>query len=139
MKYKHLIIEKKEYVLLKRLINLSKYSKEEKQGKSFGKFSDDLERAQIYDEEKVPYDIVRINSVVQINLKTDGLKKIQLVMPSESDLKKEKVSVLSALGMGLIGRAEGEALCLKTPSGKVFLTVEKVVQNQKPIDLAMVL
>ena len=139
LKYENLIIEKKEYLLLKRLVNLSRYYKEKTLRKSFEKLFDELDAAHIYDEEAIPKDVVRLNSLVTIDSKTDGLKKFQLVLPTESDIKQDKISILTALGAALIGHAESDTIYLDLPSGKEVLTIANVVQNRKSINLTMVL
>mgnify|MGYP000347880173 CR=1 FL=1 len=54
MKYGSLVIEKKEYVLLKRLMNLSGYYKDETFRKSVEKLVHELKSAHIIDDDEMP-------------------------------------------------------------------------------------
>ena len=66
MKYGSLILEKKEYVYLKRILNISGYGNDASVTKSLVKLSEELKTAQIVDDDQVPEDIVRFNSIVTI-------------------------------------------------------------------------
>jgi len=52
MKYENLILEKKEYVYLKRILNISGYSKDFKTQRSLQRLFDELTTAQIVDIRK---------------------------------------------------------------------------------------
>ncbi len=139
MKHENLIIEKKEYLLLKRFVNLSRYYKDKALFYFFDKLNHELDAAQIYDEEAMPKDIVRMNSFVMINSKNRGIRKFQLVMPTESNNEQDKISISAAMGAAIIGRSEGDIIHLDLPFEKDVLTITKVVQNKSSIDLSMVL
>lgn len=139
VKYANLVIEKKEFVLLKRLVNITRYCKDKTLRKSFEKLFEELDAAHIYDEEAMPNDIVRLNSLVTITSNKEGLKKFQLVIPTDSNTEQDKISILTALGAALIGHVERDIICLDVGSGKEILTINKVVQNRKSIDLTMIL
>ncbi len=139
MKYENLILEKKEYLLLKRLINLSRYYKDKTLRKSFEKLIYELDAAQIYDEEAIPKDIIRLNSCITIESKNGYSRKFQLVMPNESDTTQDKISIVTLLGTTLIGHAESDVIYLELPSGTEVLTITKVVQDRKSINLTKVL
>ena len=69
MKYGNLILEKKEYVFLKRLLNVTGYYKDENTKVSLKKLSGELTSAIIYDHEEMPADVIRFNSVVKVDSK----------------------------------------------------------------------
>ncbi|MCM4172349.1 transcription elongation factor GreAB [Arenibacter sp. TNZ] len=139
MKYKNLIIEKKEYVVLKRFMNLSGYYKDVTLRKSVEKLLGELESAQICDEMDMPKDVIRFNSKINIGSENGWRRKFQLVMPNDSDVKNDKVSILTPMGAAVIGYAESDSLSWEFPSGEQKLTIEKVEQENKYINVNMIL
>ncbi|KAA2220007.1 GreA/GreB family elongation factor [Maribacter flavus] len=139
MKYGSLVIEKKEYVLLKRLMNLSGFYKDEVLRKSVVKLSSELATARIYNETEMPEDVVRINTEVTVKSEAGWQKTFQLVMPNESNLKDGKISITTPMGSAVIGYAEGDSMEWDFPVGKQQLTIEKVVQKNEFINTNMIL
>lgn len=139
MKYGNLVIEKKEYVLLKRLMNLSGYYKDETFRMSVNKLLCELETANIMDDAEMPYDLVRFNSVVTIGSKKGWKRTFQVVLPKESNVKEDKISISTPMGAAVMGYAEGDSIVWEFPSGEQHLTIEKVVQEKKHIKLDIVL
>lgn len=139
MKYGTMIIEKKEYVLLKKLMNLSGYHKDETFRKSIKKFLEELESAKVVDEEETPNDVIRFNSVVTLSVKNGWRKELKLVLPTESNLEEGKISILTSMGTAIMGHAEGDSIVWEFTSGAQQLNIEKVIQEKRRINLDMVL
>jgi len=139
MKHSNLVIEKKEYVILKRVLNLSGYHQDLTLQKSVGKLTKELESAKICDEEDMPADVVRFNSEITIVSEKGWNKKFQLVLPKESDVKNDKISLLTPMGAAVMGYAEGDSIIWEFPSGEQQLTIEKVKQENTPINVNMIL
>jgi regulator of nucleoside diphosphate kinase len=139
MKYKNLIIEKKEYVLLKRYMNLSGYYKDETMRKSVKKLVGELESAEIRNETDMPKDVIRFNTTVTIGSQNGWHRTFQLVMPNDSDVKNNKVSILTPMGAAVMGYAESDSIAWEFPSGEQNLTIEKVEQDNQYINVNMVL
>ena len=139
MKYGNLIIEKREYVLLKKLMNLSKYYKDVTLGKSIKKLSSEIESAKICDEKDMPNDVIRFNSTITVVSEKGWSKKFTLVTPSESDVKEGKISLLTPMGSAVIGYAEGDTIIWEFPSGEQNLMIGKVEQGNRKLNVSMVL
>lgn len=139
MKYGNLIIEKREYVLLKKLMNLSKYYKDVTLGKSIKKLSGEIESAKICDEKDMPNDVIRFNSTITVVSEKGWSKKFTLVTPSESDVKEGKISLLTPMGSAVIGYAEGDTIIWEFPSGEQNLMIGKVEQGNRKLNVSMVL
>lgn len=137
MKYGSLIIEKKEYVFLKRILNISGYAEDFKLQESLQRLSDELKDAQIVDEEEMPADVIHLNSHILIASDKGWKKSIQLVSPAEKDLKNDKISILTPLGAALMGYAEDDVIEWELPGGIQKLTIEVVAQeeNRKKIEV----
>lgn len=77
-----------------------------------------LSRARIIDSKELPNDKVYILSKVKLkDLKSKETVDYLLVSPEEADFEKNKISVTSPLGRGLMGRTEGESVRIPVPAG----------------------
>ncbi|MDE3742597.1 GreA/GreB family elongation factor [Maribacter polysaccharolyticus] len=139
MKYGNLIIEKREYVLLKKLMNLSKYYKDVTLGKSMKKLSGEIESATICDEKDMPNDVIRFNSTITVVSEKGWSKKFTLVTPAESNIEHGKISLLTPMGSAVIGYAEGDTIIWEFPSGEQHLTIGNVEQGNQKLNVSMVL
>ena len=129
MKYGSIILEKKEYVTLKRLINLSGNYKDEARNKSVLRLQKELESAIVSDEEEIPNDIIRFNSIITIESNDGWSNTFQLVSPTESNYSDKKISVLTPMGSAVIGYAKDDVIQWEFPGGVKSLKVVEVKQN----------
>jgi len=120
-------------------MNLSGYYKDVTLGNSVKKLLTELESAKVYDEVDMPKDVIRFNSTITIRSENGWTRKFQLVMPNDSDVKRDKVSILTPMGAAVIGYAEGDTLIWEFPSGEQRLTIEKIEQENKYINVNMIL
>ncbi|PHN95594.1 transcription elongation factor GreAB [Maribacter sp. 6B07] len=139
MKYGNLVIEKKEFVVLKRLMNLSGYYKDDTLRKSVKKLASELETAIILDANDMHEDVIRLNTMVTIVSDSGWNKKFKLVMPTDSDIKHNKISILTPMGAAVMGYSEGDTVQWEFPVGEQKLTIEKVEQENEHINLNMAL
>ena len=130
MKYGSLILEKKEYVYLKRILNISGYTGDFETQKSLKRLSEELKNAQIVDETEMPKEVIRFNSKIIVSSKNGWNKTILLVIPPEKNAKEDKVSILTPIGAALFGYSEGDTIEWDLPSGKQQLKIEAVSQNK---------
>ncbi len=135
MKYGNLILEKKEYVYLKRILNILGYAEDFHTQSSFQRLIDELKTAHIVDEDDMPEDIIRFNSKILIFAEKGWEKTIQLVIPTEKDAKQDKVSILTPMGSALFGYAEGDTVEWDFPTGKKKITIVAVSQNEQKVNI----
>ena len=89
--------------------------------------SEELDRAIVIKEEELNKKIIRVGSEVEFEIvKTKTKMKIQLVLPEESNLKAQKVSIFAPLGTALIGFSENDEVEWDMPGGKMLLKILKV-------------
>lgn len=138
MKYGKLILEKKEYVFLKRLLNVSGFYKDENTKASLNNLSSELTNAIIYDHEKMPVDIIRFNSIIKVTSGT-WQNEFQLVIPTERDIAANKISILAPMGSAVMGYAEGDSVNWNFPNGPKELKITNVKQAARPIDIDVLL
>lgn len=117
------IILLSEYQLLRELIK-----RNPKEGKPL---SDELNRAIVIKEDELNKKIVRLGSEVEFTIpKSNQKKKIQLVLPEESNLKNNKISIFAPLATALIGFSENDEVEWEMPGGKMTLKINSV-SNEK--------
>ncbi|WP_034262373.1 GreA/GreB family elongation factor [Altibacter lentus] len=131
MKYGSLILEKKEYVYLKRILNVSGYAEDFETQKSLQRLSEELRNAQIVDEQEMPEDVIRFNSKIMVYSENGWERTLQLVIPSEKDTKQDKISILTPMGAALFGYSQGDTIEWDFPSGKQQIRIVTVTQNEK--------
>lgn len=134
MKYGNLVLEKKEFVLLKRLVNVSGYYADNTYKNSIQKLTEELKSAIVYSEEEMPKDVIRFNSLVTIEGKNGFTKQFELVIPSEGDFKNSKISILTPMGAAVIGYAKGDSIIWEFRNGEQTLTVSDVKQQHNVIN-----
>jgi regulator of nucleoside diphosphate kinase len=91
--------------------------------------ADELSRAAVVSEERMPDNIVRMHSRVTYLEEGSGRRReVELVYPEEADLTSGKVSVLAPVGAALLGLAEGQSIDWPFPRGEIRrLRVERTV------------
>lgn len=112
---KVIILSKGDYVLLSSFI---KNHERSFSNYNMIKLADELRNAKILDSEKIPSDVVRLNSVVKIQ--EAGKEKdltIKLVMPAEVDVETNRISIFAPLSAALIGYRKGDMIEWEAPMG----------------------
>lgn len=130
MKYGELIIEKREFSFLKQLISLARYYKDNTYRTSIHKLNEEMQSAKVLKSDQMPLDVIRLNSIVTIQTGFELEKTYQIVIPENSDLEKEKLSILAPMGLALFGYAEGDEIMWKFPVGESAIKIIKVKQEQ---------
>jgi regulator of nucleoside diphosphate kinase len=89
---------------------------------------DEIGRARIVAPEKMPANVVSIGSTVTYRDETTGQQKsVTLVYPEHADISRQQVSVMTPIGVALLGLAEGAAFHWDTRDNeRRMLTVLKV-------------
>ncbi len=83
-----------------------------------GKLEATLARAQLIGSSDLPTDKVYILSLVKVqDTRTKEIIEYLLVAPEEADFDKNKISVTSPIGSGLLGKAKGDVAKIKVPAG----------------------
>jgi regulator of nucleoside diphosphate kinase len=90
----------------------------------------ELKRAKVVKEEKLPADYIRLNSLVKVKeLKSKAEMEFRIVMPALADIKAKKISVITPMGAALIGLNKGAKLEWKMPSGMKHFEILEVNQD----------
>ena len=98
----------------------------------------ELERAEIVEPDKVPPDVVTMNSTVRFQILETGEEfQLTLVYPKDVQGQSDRISVLAPVGSALLGLSVGDELEWPKPGGGVTTVkvVEVVYQPERAGDL----
>ena len=85
--------------------------------------------ARLLDESKLDTSKVLALSIVKIkNLSNNMTMSYQLVAESEADMKSGKISVMSPIAKGLLGKKVGEKAEITAPAGKIEFEVLEITR-----------
>ena len=88
-----------------------------------------LSRARIIESSELPNDKVYILSRVKLqDLKSNEFALYILVSPEEADFEKDKISVTSPLGKGLLGKTQGETVKIAVPAGTLEYKIVEITR-----------
>lgn len=94
--------------------------------KSFGDLNCEIEKAKIVEIDQLPKNVITMNSKVLILLNGNE-EEITLVYPQEADLIENKISVLSPIGIAILGYREGDTIEWLVPSGSIEIQIMKIL------------
>ena len=78
----------------------------------------ELKRAVVVEPNRVPKDVVAMNSRVRYEDGSTGeIRDVTIVFPKEADSSKNRLSVLSTVGTALLGLAVGDSILWPFPDG----------------------
>ena len=87
----------------------------------------ELDRARLVADAKVRDDVVRMGSTLSYVTDTGESRTVTLVYPGEADIEAGKISIMTPIGVALIGLSPGQAIDWEARDGRVHrLTVERV-------------
>src|SRR5215203_1824655 len=88
----------------------------------------EIKRAKLVAQEELPGDVVRLNSTVTIKDETNAkVMRVVVVTPAKADIKQKKISVMSPVGIALIGFRKGQRIKWEVPAGKKTFVILDVV------------
>jgi regulator of nucleoside diphosphate kinase len=119
----HIIVSNAEYERLTDLANASI----ERVPDVAQELLDELERAEIVEDKDVPGDVVRMGSTVTFKSDDGHTRTLKLVYPADESLDEHRISVMTPVGVALIGLGTGQSISWTARDGKHHrLTVTKV-------------
>lgn len=87
----------------------------------------ELSKAKVLKQDELPEDIIRIGSYFEVKEEnSDKTLKFWLELPEKANFQEKKISVLSAIGVALIGYQQGMTVECVLPVGTKKLTIMKV-------------
>lgn len=129
MKYGKLIVEKREFATLKRLLHEAENKEDSIYTSSIAKLTAELSTAETVNKTEMPPEIIRLNSIVTISTPHSKEKSFQLVLPGKSNIAENKLSIMAPMGLALFGYAEGDKVSWEFPSGVNKIKILNVIQS----------
>ncbi len=124
---RHLIINKNDSIRIKRLIADNK-SRKIFQSKEVLKLLQEIESGRCYVPEKIPPQVVTMNSIVRIRyLDTNRTVDLQIVYPDQADIKANKLSIFAPIATALLGYQKGDQLNWEVPKGTISILIEDIL------------
>lgn len=121
------IIKKSDYNTLSKLISLSEENIPHRDALTLKM---ELDRADIVEDHQIDGDIITIDSYFEAeDLNNNTLWKFKLTLPENANLELKHISVLSPLGIALIGFREKSMFQWPVPGGHKNIQISKVIQN----------
>ena len=93
---------------------------------------EEIERARVVPQDKLPGDIVRMGSAVTYRPDNGVERTVTLVYPAEADIAQNRISVLTPVGTALIGLARGQSITWTARNGTRH--VLSVIAVTDPVD-----
>ena len=116
-----------DYNILRELV---KNAKDSTNIREIALLTQELDRAIIKKEGVLDASIIRMNSNVTVeDIKTKQQMNIQIVMPSQSNIKDGKVSILAPLSVAIIGFKENDEVEWQLPAGIKNLKIINVTNT----------
>lgn len=96
-------------------------------GKEVSQLQHEIKSAQIVSDDTITEYVIQLNSRFEVvELNSDRRMNFQLVLPHQADLKQNKISILSPLGVALIGFRKGMTVEWVLPGGLKKLQINHV-------------
>ena len=92
------------------------------------RLGEELDRASLVPADKVPGDVVTMNSKVRVaDLGAGEDKVLTVVFPGDANAAEGKVSVLTPMGTAILGFKVGDTIKWQVPEGALCLRIEEIV------------
>jgi regulator of nucleoside diphosphate kinase len=113
---------------LRGLIDHAKESWDKRAIQHLDALEDELDRADVVKPEKIPPDVITMNSTFRLkDLQTGEEADYTLVFPGTTDFSNRKISVLAPIGIAVLGYRVGDTVEWEVPAGLKKFKVEEVL------------
>lgn len=129
MKYGGLVVEKKEYEIVKKITSKEAKAADRAQKIAIEKLLTELKCAKLLSSADMPSDAVRLNSTVTFVIADLFRKRFKIVSPEQSDIAQNKLSILSPMGLALFGYSQDDVVEWQFPSGPNTIRIIQVDQD----------
>lgn len=126
MKYGSLVFEESEFLMIKDYHDKNVTVEDYAHKYVLELLSQNMATALVLESADIPFDIIKINSIIKVTTTSGNYQTFQIVHPNKVDIQQKKIAVLSSLGASLIGKAEGDQITYGLPGDIITLKIEKV-------------
>lgn len=105
---------------------------EDRQPEMAEELQDEIDRANVIPNGTVPANIVQMGSTVEYQSDTGETKTVTLVFPGDADIASGRISILTPIGIALIGLSPNQSMSWTARDGKEHkLTITSVKQPEQ--------
>ena len=115
-----------DYAKLKSLIKDACIKDGGEKGKALRDLEKEINSAKIVEAKELPGNVITMNSKAVIDMSGDE-EEITLVYPQEADIANNKISVLSPIGVAVLGYGEGDTVEWDIPYGVAEIKIKRVL------------
>lgn len=91
---------------------------------------EEITRATVIRDGEFPRNFVRLGSFVAFRDLTSGrTRRVQVVLPDEADIDRDRLSVVTPVGAALLGLKVGDSMGLSTEDGRPHVLVVEAVER----------
>ena len=130
MSERRIILNHSNYIVLKGLVDSLKRTGKLKLP-HFARFAREMKEAIVMESHTIPDDVVTLYSRVRYRfLDSSESKEHVIVFPAQTKDSEEYLSILSPLGLAMIGEREGTIVSYDAPGGMFKFQIEEVLHEQ---------
>lgn len=93
---------------------------------------EELSNAETIEEKRIPGNMVTMNTTVLIGF-GDQDETLTVVYPEDADVSANKISVLSPIGMAILGFKKGDVIDREVPGGVAHMIVKEIICGKQNI------
>ncbi len=98
---------------------------------------EELNRAEVVQSDRLPADVVTMNSQVRITDLDTGTQTVYtLTFPHDADIAQNRISVLAPIGTALLGYRAGSVVRAEVPRGRKRLRIDEVIRPKTMVSVA---
>lgn len=91
----------------------------------------EIKKARLVNKDELPGNVVRLNSTVTIKDEMNAkIMQVIIVTPDRANITQKKISIMSPIGIALIGFRKGQKIKWEVPAGKKTFTIVDVINTQ---------
>ncbi len=130
MKYDKLIIEKREMLLLQQILARIPKRMDDSYRASLDRLGEELSLARVVEDQDMPADVVRFNSIVTIVDPRRKQHAFQIVTPERGNIQQNRLSIIAPMGLALFGYSQDDAVRWQFPGGEQTIRITRVEQDE---------
>ncbi len=111
-----------------RLSVLHRFVRSQVEAQHLAALEEKIAEAEVLAPEQIPGNVVTMNSQVKLSDPRTGVNAVYtLVFPSSADARKNRISVLGALGTALLGSRIGDVVCYRSSAGDESRRIDEII------------
>jgi regulator of nucleoside diphosphate kinase len=93
----------------------------------------ELDRARVVADGRIAANVIRMGSTAHFTSDLGNARRVTLVFPGDADIEEGKVSILTPIGVALLGLSEGQSIDWTTRDGTVHRLTVQSVETPSPV------